>query len=327
VKKVLEYAIGPLIGLTGISLALYFHFESMQERAPTYYVSPERIRIVDRGTAPTDLQVLYRGKPVNTTSVVAIIVYIWNDGRLPIRSNDILEPLTITLPAKSEILEVRILKESRNVVKFTKGPVVEGAKNSLPIAFDILEQFDGAAIQLTYAGELSSPVSLTGTIVGAGTPKLLPSRSALGAKPQSYRELRRLAYVMLALGALTMLLPLIASFVRRERRFESAAHGEATLIPSKNYFIRILIRKRGRGRDGSRPHIHRLRCLSALQGVTTLFTGSPAGHLATTAVKRKTTALSTFHHAAQPRIMFEYVRNEVAQISTKLVFRNTRQCS
>jgi hypothetical protein len=94
-----------LIGITGISLALYFHAKSIQERTPLYYVGP-RSTIVDSSIAtPSPLQVLYKGRPVGNANVVATVVYLWNGGTLPIRAEDVLEPLSIRLES-SEILEV-----------------------------------------------------------------------------------------------------------------------------------------------------------------------------------------------------------------------------
>jgi hypothetical protein len=91
---------GPVIGLTGIGLALYFHGQSVQERLPTFYVSPQRAIIVDaRVPTSSDLQVLYRGEAVNS-GVAAVTVYIWNDGKLPIFKSDVLEPITVDLDQK-----------------------------------------------------------------------------------------------------------------------------------------------------------------------------------------------------------------------------------
>ena len=101
IRRFLPY-VGPLIGLTGLSLALYFHAQSVQERTPLYYVGP-RATIVDSSIAtPSPLQVLYKGHPVGDANVVATVVYFWNGGKLPIKAEDVLEPLSIDL-GSSEI--------------------------------------------------------------------------------------------------------------------------------------------------------------------------------------------------------------------------------
>ncbi len=113
-----------------LGLAYYWHAQSIQERAPTYYVSPERTRIVDISVpAPSQLQVLYKGKNLNA-NVSALTVYLWNDGKQPIKTDDILEPLAIRIEPGCEILDARILSVSRAVTKFSLGQVSETAKNS-----------------------------------------------------------------------------------------------------------------------------------------------------------------------------------------------------
>lgn len=203
-KKYLPY-VGPLIGLAGVSLALYFHAQSIQERVPTFYVGPQRAVIVDaRGPAPSDLEVLYRKRPVGST-VIAVTIYVWNDGKLPIRAADILgDPIGVALPAGAEILEGRVLKASRGVCRFVLGQVNEQARNSIPITFDILEHGDGAAIQLIYTGTPEAEVIVTGTIVGAGSPRLLRQRDTGFTTTLSPRKRRRvgkgLGWTALAMG-------------------------------------------------------------------------------------------------------------------------------
>ena len=160
-----------IITVVSLFLAYYWHAQSVQERAPRYYVGSERTRIVDTSiTAPPQLQVLYKGKDLNA-NVSALILYFWNDGKLSIKAADILEPLAIQLDSNCDILDARILKVSREVTKFAKGEISESAKNSLPIAFNILEHGDGALLQIIYAGPPNTQVRMTGTIEGPGTPK------------------------------------------------------------------------------------------------------------------------------------------------------------
>jgi hypothetical protein len=154
-----------------LSLAIYFHYQSVQERIPTYYVVSTRTRIVDTSTpAPPQLQILYKGKNLNT-DISAAIVYFWNDGKLPIKAEDVLEPLKIELDPSCAIIEARVVKVSRGVTKFAKGDISETAKNSLPLSFGILEHNDGAVLQIIYSGKPDAHVSISGVTVGAGQPR------------------------------------------------------------------------------------------------------------------------------------------------------------
>ncbi len=193
-KRILPY-VGPLIGLTGISLALYFHAQSVQDRKPLYYVG-QRATIVDSAVAiPSPVEVLYRGHPVGNTDVVEVILYFWNGGKLPIRAEDVLEQVTIKLES-GEILESRILHISRPVTKFEIHSIDESSKNLLPMSFGILEHDDGAAIQLIYAGKPDTAITVNGTIVGAGNPRFFSEGRQLLTPEESLRKRERLDRVM-----------------------------------------------------------------------------------------------------------------------------------
>jgi len=188
-KRILPY-IGPLIGLTGVSLALYFHAQSVQDRKPLYYLG-QRATIVDSAVAATSpLQVLYQVHPVGNTILVEVVLYFWNGGKLPIRTEDVLEPVAIQL-ASGEILESRVLHISRSVTKFEIHPVSESAKNVLPMSFGILEHDDGAAIQLIYAGKSDIAITVNGIIVGAGTPRFFSEGPRLHSPEEAYRMWER----------------------------------------------------------------------------------------------------------------------------------------
>ena len=188
-----------------LGLAIYFHYQSVQERVPTYYVSPTRARIVDTSiSAPPQLQVLYKGKDLNA-NVSAAVVYFWNDGKLPIKAEDVLEPLKIELDPACEIIDARILKVSRAVTKFTKGEVSDTAKNVLPVSFAILEHNDGAQLQIIYTGKPEARASITGTIVGAGQPReAVIDQGQPSKRPRSRTALLALALLGISLSVMVI---------------------------------------------------------------------------------------------------------------------------
>ncbi|MBZ5612832.1 MAG: hypothetical protein LAO23_02395 [Acidobacteriia bacterium] len=193
-KRILPY-VGPLIGLIGISLALYFHAQSVQDRKPLYYVG-QRATIVDSAVAiPSPLQVLYQGHPIGNTNVVELVLYFWNGGKLPIRKEDVLEPVAIQL-ASGEILESRALHISRSVTEFEIHPVSESSRNVLPVSFAILEHDDGAAIQIIYAGKSDTAIAVNGTIVGAGNPRFFSEGRQLRNPEEAARKMKRVDRVM-----------------------------------------------------------------------------------------------------------------------------------
>jgi hypothetical protein len=192
-RRVLLDYLGLLFGLTtvvGFVLAYYWHAQSVQERAPRYYVAPDRTRIVDNSIpAPPQLQVLYKGNSLST-NVSALALYFWNDGKLSIKAADVLEPLRVELDPSCEIIDARIVKVSRSVTKFAGE--ISGARNSLLLSFNILEQGDGALLQIIYIGKPDTAVRVAGTIEGAGTPQRLTANQS---KQKDRRQLKAAVYI------------------------------------------------------------------------------------------------------------------------------------
>lgn len=210
-RRVLEF-VAYACTLVSVPLAIYFYYQSVSERAPMYYVSPQRTRIVDTSIpAPSQLQVLYRGKDLNA-NVSAVTLYIWNDGKLPIKAEDVLEPLKVQLEAGCEILDARLLKVSRTLTNLAKGEVPETEKNSISMSFRILERGDGAALQIIYTGKPDTAVSVKGAIVGAGEPRILPHNDSPFAKRTRKQQKWRSTRVSYAFFFLTLLTLFFAGF-------------------------------------------------------------------------------------------------------------------
>ena len=167
-----------LVGLTGVALAIYFHSRSIREPVPTFYVHPARATIVDASASRiSELSVLHRGKPVGPKSVTAVRLYFWNDGKLPIRRDDVLLPVILGVEEPSALLDARILKVSREVSGLSLSPLEGQTKNLVALNFEILDHNDGAAIQLIFAGAPNSAIILGGVTVGAKEVKLVKSSS------------------------------------------------------------------------------------------------------------------------------------------------------
>jgi hypothetical protein len=202
-RRFFDY-LGVLFGITtvvGFGLAWYWHAQSVQERAPTYQVSPQRVKLVDTSIpVPSQLQVLYRGKDLNK-NVTALTLYLWNDGKLPIKAEDVLQPLEVRLDPDAEILDARILRVSRPVTKFATGEILESKRNSLPLSFAILEKGDGAALQIIYTGKPDAAVSVLGTIVGAGEPRKAHTSQVKLVRTQgeAIRGARETSYYLVAI--------------------------------------------------------------------------------------------------------------------------------
>lgn len=150
------------VGVLGILFSYYFYIQSRQEVDLTYYVHPARVSILDSAIL-SDLEVSYKGSVVEGALSVARVAF-WNAGELPIRQNDVLEKLEITL-TEGAILEAKIYSKSRNINKIE---LLNGdySKGLIYVDWSILEKNDGATIQIIYSGSTTANISAKSTIIG-----------------------------------------------------------------------------------------------------------------------------------------------------------------
>lgn len=162
--------IGMLIGFVGIILSVYFYNLTKQERQPAYVIDPGHISIIDSlalGNTPLMLSDS-SGRQING-DVSLSKLYFWNAGNLSIRRENVLEPINISVGEGSEIIDYRIIKSSRALVRPEIKPVLNSDGRKLELSFDILEGMDGVAIQLVYLGRPPGGLSVNGTIEGASS--------------------------------------------------------------------------------------------------------------------------------------------------------------
>lgn len=119
--------------------------------------------IVKQGEA-SSLKVLMGGTEV-TNDLSAVQVQIWNKGRKAIRRGEVLKPVIIRFTEPVHFLESRVRSVTRpEIVKLALTPGSNLAE--VKIDWEILEQGDGAVIQLTYDGSTRIPVAIHGVIEG-----------------------------------------------------------------------------------------------------------------------------------------------------------------
>lgn len=149
--------------------ASYHYKKTMAPAEPVFLLDPARTIIVDsKRFLETPLRVIRPNGDEIKGDVTSIRFYFWNNSWKSIEPSNILEPLVITLDdLKGEILDYRILKYSREVVK----PIIERSSGdpnkSLSISFRILEQEDGFTGQIVYKGNPDAGITISGTIKGA----------------------------------------------------------------------------------------------------------------------------------------------------------------
>src|SRR5258706_11198871 len=172
---------GFLLGLIGLAFAAYTWWDSRTFPLLTAQVKPIRTIVVS-AEGVDNLQISTNGKRIKGP-VTAAQIAIWNAGKRPIRGEDILEPVRIRMENNTSILSARILRRTRDVTDFN---IDEASKSTgvLTARFRILEQGDGALVQVTYMGADKVAFHLSGAIVGQrslefAAPPGLDSRPAM----------------------------------------------------------------------------------------------------------------------------------------------------
>ena len=227
---ILGLVVGVVLGLGGIISGYYFYIQSIQERIPTFLISPVRASIVKSDSNDlTDLSVLYKGKPIIPKNVVAVRIYMWNSGKLPILKSDILRPIQLMFPNDAKILDYRILKYSREVDNIKINSI--NGSNMLDLTFDILEHNDGVAIQVIYAGPLNAKIDIVGTVIGVPTLYLQTAYTSKHDMPWQQQIMQELSGTRGMLSSLFLIMIVIASITQLGRKHLTWFSGWGRLIP------------------------------------------------------------------------------------------------
>ena len=154
------FALAVLSIVIGLGTSYYFYGLTARERNLTYYINPNVTTIVKPKTL-ADLAVSYHGFPI-TNGLYSVQIAIWNKGNEPIEDMDILRPISIIAPKGVQVIQLSIVKVSRDVTSFH---FIDGSPpDRIETSWRILEQNDGAVIQLFYTGESEAEFIVDGVI-------------------------------------------------------------------------------------------------------------------------------------------------------------------
>jgi len=183
--------IGTVASVLGVLLAAYFFLEGKENHQLTYYVNPSKAIVVKSGQA-SNLAVSFNGKIINTDITAAQII-LWNQGKLSIKTDDILKPIVIYTENNVPILEATIRKSSRDVTQLSLN-TEEIQKGLLTVSWSILEQNDGGIIQLIYAGGPEVNIYARGVIEGQ---REIIQLKSVASSPSPFRWSNILWYVVM----------------------------------------------------------------------------------------------------------------------------------
>lgn len=154
--------IGTLTSVAGLLLAVYFFLEAKESRRLGVFINPAKAVIVKAGQT-SRLATSYDGKQV-LSDITAAQITIWNYGKLPIKAENVLEPVALVVE-HAQILEVASRRITRELTRFTS-KTNERNPEQVDLSWGILESGDGVVLQLIYAGPPSAQIRLQGVIEG-----------------------------------------------------------------------------------------------------------------------------------------------------------------
>jgi hypothetical protein len=159
------------ITIISIAISIVLYFKSNKEMIPTYMVSSSQYKIYDSKTSSSGMTLIDAAKRPITEDVYLVETVFWNSGQLPIEPENVRIPVRINVSECSQILEVKIVKQTKpEVAKFRI--VYDTSRSnslnekSLLLAWDHLDPKFGARIQIIYAGKPTSKLFYSGYITG-----------------------------------------------------------------------------------------------------------------------------------------------------------------
>jgi hypothetical protein len=146
-----------------MAIVISFYQFASPERNPRLTLAEDQTRTeVVKKERSSQLKVLFGGDEIAGPVSVAQLTF-WNDGAMPVRTDDILSPIVISLP-ETRILEASVIKKSRNEAGIRLDST-EATAGKLRLDWRILEKGDGCQIQVIYAGDTTVPTNIGGSVV------------------------------------------------------------------------------------------------------------------------------------------------------------------
>jgi hypothetical protein len=158
---------GLVVALIGLAFGAYQWLDSKVQPDLSYFASASRTRIVQANMA-SDLSVTFKGSHIDG-DLTAIQIAIWNGGKASIKPTTILQPIAIQIGnGEIPVLEAKVLRTTRAITN-VRLDESDGREGRTAIDWQILEQGDGAVIQLIYAGAADAPIAISGAVEGQKT--------------------------------------------------------------------------------------------------------------------------------------------------------------
>jgi hypothetical protein len=160
IRYIRDYS-GIIFGLVGVILAIYFYNASRATRELSFYCYPVKTSLIRTELLPSIEIYIDKEKIQDDISIVQVALY--NMGKKPIETTDILDAIKIYTDPRAKIIDAIVTKVSREIIGFNldKTNLDEGY---LGVSWRTLEQNDGAIIQIAYLGGPNISLLIEGII-------------------------------------------------------------------------------------------------------------------------------------------------------------------
>ena len=155
-----------IIGIAGLSVAAFAYFRPRRRSRLVYQMALLRYFDKNDFTLPEYAEMTYEGIEVERLTKVTVV--LWNKGTDTLHGKDIVrsDPIRLSVPEDTRILEVEIAKQTREANKCIVQQNPPGG-HDVVIRYDYLDPGDGLALNLLHDGATPLP-EILGTATGLG---------------------------------------------------------------------------------------------------------------------------------------------------------------
>lgn len=205
--------------LAGIVISIFLYYMSERGSELRFAVKPSRVEMVNTSWASL-LSIRYQGSPVEGGITVAQVA-LWNAGRTPIGTEDVVDQIEIYTDPAVPILNAS-LRSARKATNMSLDRSLF-ARGRLPVRWKVLERGDGGVVEILYNGPPSVGIFIRGDLLDPGYMSTYSNQVGFESPEEEFRLLRRAnrnrRILSLPLGALALcgLLYVLSSSRKAER--------------------------------------------------------------------------------------------------------------
>lgn len=152
-----------LLGLVGITLSIYFYFQSLKTKEISFELIEPASLIYDSSNASSSIKLLDKDSLSIKDNVYILTGIIWNSGDLPISEDDVRKGVSLNLSSAKKILDFKILKQ--NDAEVAKFSLNKKSGNALGLNWKYFDPKFGFSFQIIYTGNENPDFKISGKIL------------------------------------------------------------------------------------------------------------------------------------------------------------------